>query len=486
MADARLVVTGYDEKANLETVEIVHEALILNWGQLREWMYQGREFRYWQEHLRVAMLTWKNSNYDEGALLRGKPLRDAEDWQSKRNIQLGEQERSFIGLSVELREREHNNQKRRRRFTIFALSAGLLTVFSLTSWQWRIAEFERKIVQIKNLSNSSKEHLFSNQDFEALIEAIKAGKLQQELVDKTAFDTRIQVVTLLEQTIYQLQEGNRLKKNSGWIIQVQLSPDNKKIASVSKDKTVKLWSREGKLLNTLKSDNYEINSISFSPDGKTIASGSHDGTVTLWDISTSRKIRTFKEHTSNILGVSFSPDGKKIASADRNGSIQLWSIDGTLTRTLRQNNSPVESISFSPDGQLIASANADKTIRLWKLNGTLLATLRGHSDIVNSANFSPNGHIITSASDDNTVKLWRLDGILLKTLQGHNDGVTSVSFSPDGKLLASGSKDSTIIFWNLDLNNLLIRGCDWVRDYLKNSPNQEVQIQDLCKNVPPE
>ncbi|NEQ24751.1 MAG: hypothetical protein F6K28_37745 [Microcoleus sp. SIO2G3] len=45
LADARLVVTGYDEATGNETVEIVHEALIQKWGHLRQWLELDRDFR---------------------------------------------------------------------------------------------------------------------------------------------------------------------------------------------------------------------------------------------------------------------------------------------------------------------------------------------------------------------------------------------------------------------------------------------------------
>ncbi|MEB3217390.1 MAG: hypothetical protein VKN72_14320, partial [Nostocales cyanobacterium 94392] len=44
LADARLVVTSRNAD-NQETVEVVHEALIRNWGELRQWMDTDRSFR---------------------------------------------------------------------------------------------------------------------------------------------------------------------------------------------------------------------------------------------------------------------------------------------------------------------------------------------------------------------------------------------------------------------------------------------------------
>jgi adenylylsulfate kinase-like enzyme len=95
---ARLVVTGRQEPE--DTVEVVHEALIREWGTLREWMNANRQFRTWQERLKVALREWKNNNHDSGALLRGVPLTVAEDWLRKRADEMTQEERDFIQVSV--------------------------------------------------------------------------------------------------------------------------------------------------------------------------------------------------------------------------------------------------------------------------------------------------------------------------------------------------------------------------------------------------
>jgi KaiC/GvpD/RAD55 family RecA-like ATPase len=104
---ARLVITGYDESKQQPTVEVVHEALIRGWNRLREWMEEDREFRKWQDRLRAEKDIWKKSDQDNGALLRGALLVEAEDWLKKRNESIRDQEeREFILASRQYQKQE--------------------------------------------------------------------------------------------------------------------------------------------------------------------------------------------------------------------------------------------------------------------------------------------------------------------------------------------------------------------------------------------
>ncbi|QMS89332.1 hypothetical protein HUN01_17735 [Nostoc edaphicum CCNP1411] len=264
---------------------------------------------------------------------------------------------------------------------------------------------------------------------------------------------------------------------------VSFDPKGEMLASGSYDKTVKLWRLDGTLIMTLYGHTDSVMSVNFSPDGQFLASASKDKTVKLWNRE-GKLLKTLVGHQGWVNSVNFSPDSQILASASDDQTVKLWQQDGTLLKTFSPHDSWVLGISFSPTDELLASASWDNTVKLWRRDGTLLKTLlKGYSDSVNAVTFSPNGELLAAASWDSTVKLWSRDGKLIKSLNGHRAPVLSVSFSPDGQTLASASDDNKIILWNLHLDDLLVRSCNWVGDYLKHNRNLEERDRFLCDGI---
>ncbi|MCF3622491.1 CHAT domain-containing protein [Planktothrix agardhii] len=432
-----------------DTVEVVHEALIREWLRLREWMNANRQFRTWQERLKVSLREWQNDNHDAGALLRGVPLTVAEDWLRKRADEMTQEERDFIQVSVKERDREKRETERRRRLTMMGLSGFSVIALSLAG----IASFglwKARINEINGLAQYS-DALLTLDGSKAVKTSLKAVVKMRRTPWVNA-DTQTQVELALLNTVSNVAAPNTLGGHAKPVYAVSFSPDGKRLATGSWDNTVKLWdANTGKEIQTLRGHTDRVYGVSFSPDGKRLATGSWDNTVKLWDANTGKEIYTLRGHTDWVWDVSFSPDSKRLASASGDKTVKLWDVSaGKEIQTLTGHTDGLRGVSFSPDGKRLATASSDKTVKLWdSTTGKEIQTLTGHTNWVRGVSFSPDGQRLATASEDNTVKLWdSATGKEIQTLTGHTDRVNRVSFSPDGQRLATTSDDKTVKLWD--------------------------------------
>ena len=115
LATKRLLVSS--QKDGHAVVELVHDALIREWGPLRSWIAEERPFRRWLQETAPALRTWGGYVHggrqgDEPDWLRGRRLVQAEHWLGHRGTELPADLLKFIRESQRVRDEEAERERR--------------------------------------------------------------------------------------------------------------------------------------------------------------------------------------------------------------------------------------------------------------------------------------------------------------------------------------------------------------------------------------
>lgn len=445
---ARLLVKGQDAEGN-PYVEPAHDALVRGWERLLRWVKEEKNLRL-QRRLTSAALEWK-SQQQPRFLWNVDPylnVLEKEVLNSQNNNWLNQLETEFARQSIK--------RRRNKSITRWSLvNAAFLVLSSVAGIAINNAiDAQNRLLEASTAL--TEERLASKHELEALIEGIKAGeRLKNTFPFVVREDTKMRVILALRKIVYDMRERNRLEGHGGAVQSVAFSPGGEVIASASADSTIKLWRRDGSILQTLTEHKDGVFSVSFSLDGQILISASSDKTIKLWQRQHNNTFTLLRSITDKegIAAVSLSPDKQTIATATNANArgkytVKLWHYNGKLLSSFPEHNDQVRDLNFSPDGQILASASLDKTIKLWNVKNSKQVKNIKAPEKVFGVRFVAN-QTIAAASADNTVQIWNLKGQQIATLKGHTDDVLYLDVSRDGKTIASTSSDRTVKIWNL-------------------------------------
>ncbi|TEB34224.1 WD40 repeat-like protein [Coprinellus micaceus] len=327
-----------------------------------------------------------------------------------------------------------------------------------------------------------------------------------------------------------------------------VDPSGEVVAAGSSDSfEVFLWSvQTGKLLDILTGHEGPVSALAFSPVGDSqLASVSWDKTVRLWSVfGRSRAVEPFNL-SADGLALAFRPDGKELAVSSLNGQITFFDVqdskqtnviegrkdvsggrkaDDRMSATNNSSGKSYTSLAYTADGKCVLAGGNSKYVVLYDVRegeGIMLKkfqisqnlSLDGTEEFLDSRKVNDDGINTDLINDEEGSDLEdRLDTSLPGARRGAGDmsvrryrqeaRTKCVRFSPTGRAWAAASTEGLLIYsldesvtfdpfdLSLDLTPQSVLEVLTAREYLKALVmafrlNEKPLIQRVYESIPP-
>jgi WD40 repeat protein len=225
-----------------------------------------------------------------------------------------------------------------------------------------------------------------------------------------------------------------LAGHSSAVTGLAFSPDGSHLASVGKDRALKVWNAaNGRLVWETDALPGLGQTVAYSPDGRLLATGDFDtDLLTLWDaIAGKRLLDLGTNQPGRTWSTEFSCDGRYLGRATTGPSprpgIYIWELqcqDNDLGKLMVQAAlvsflpGPCWNLHFSPDGRNVAlfsrGGPRPQGVYVWEFRSSEAPRLVASSsaEISSNLSFTPDGrYLLTSGSGGDLVKLCIPEGL---------------------------------------------------------------------------
>jgi WD40 repeat protein/transcriptional regulator with XRE-family HTH domain len=490
----RLVVVD-STPARSVAVELAHEALLVAWPRLREWIETDRAGIVARRQLAESAREWREHGEDPDSLLRGARLVAAGEQEESPVAELNDLETRFLAASRDqerLRSTFRARQARRLRTLVAALMVLLLVavvlgVHSVAQGMDTTRERDNAVsrqVAVRSDALRGRDPALAAQLAVAAYRVAPTPEARSSLLDATgvAVPARLPGPPAVTESVALDGARSLLVSTSGsaptaqvWDVRdrgrpariadtppaagplqvVALSPDGRTLAAGGAKGDVVLVGLADPARPAppvpLATGGGDVPAVAFTTDGATLLAGTADRGVRRWSLAGTRPVElpALPGPAAPVQALA-AGSGGLVAAGFADGTVGLWGPGGALPQLAVPGAGKIYAVAFSPDGRTLAAGGADRTVHLWDVTDpgapVAAAPLTGATNWVNAVAFGPDGRTLAAGSSDGDARIYDLSSRRTLATLPHPGPVTAVGFL-DADTLATGEADGVAHLW---------------------------------------
>ena len=471
-------------RAGVRWYELTHDRFIeAILADNEEWFTKRQETL--RNPIATAALDWDRLGKDEGTLLQGAILDEANAWVQNHPNELNDLELSFLRASQEHYQRDLESKAKRAR-TFRALTVALAIALVIVGFA---TGYALKQSNTARMAEATAQAALADEAVARADAEDEKAKADKERDRAIAAEAEARAGQLALQAAKNLESDPQLSLLLA-IEAVKLShtfaSDDalRQALATSSDDTQK----------TLPGHDTAVLDVDFNLEGDLLISQGEEGAI-LWDFSnildidkiTSINLESPDGHYYHgrlksgyqyelIDSLEPSPDGNRLAlnriDEIEGSPVSLVDIlnlpDESVKASQAFTNQIIYNMALNEDGNLVAILSVnyyqlfiEETLQLWNVSDDTTTKINPPTTTLNGVVFSPDGKQLATSGknyvyETGVVQLWDVSAIL----DGNDEQEPELEiqsqatlfntvFTEDGKTLISGSQDGTIRFWDV-------------------------------------
>lgn len=246
--------------------------------------------------------------------------------------------------------------------------------------------------------------------------------------------------------LHQLADGKPLRSwpaHPGGVLAAQYLP-NGQILSAGADKTLQLWSPDGKTLRKIEIGDAPM-SLAVSRDGNRVAVGLGKA-VRWWSLADGKEMPALPQSAA-VTALQLAGDGTRLAVGCADGRCAVWELATAREMQFFSLDGAVRQVNWVGNNPTVLASSEKTALAILGLANVRLVP--AHAQAIHTFALTPNlSHALTAAADGTVRFVSLANGALERQHATPHGAVTAIAVARNTAYFVTAGADKSLRFWN--------------------------------------